>query len=176
MTASRTRMAAFAASAVLAGAGLTAVATAAPAGAVTAPACGNTAIAVSYVHPQGAAGHGSFVLHFRNASAHTCSLYGYPGLDALNSAGHVIAHAARTMRGYAGGAHVKAPVNITPAHYASATVEWMNFNPTTGGPCAFSKSVATTPPNTTHTVHLPVSVSVCSLQVHPTVAGTSGNN
>ena len=175
MTTTRTRAAALVASAVLAGAAV-GVVVAAPAGATTAPACGNAAVAVSYTHPQGATGHGSFVLRFKNVSAHTCSLYGYPGLDALNSTGHVLAHAARTMRGFAGGAHVKAPVNIAAAHYGSATVEWMNFNPTTSGTCAFSKSVATTPPNTTHTVHLPVSVSVCSLQVHPTVAGTSGNN
>jgi hypothetical protein len=174
MTTLRTRVAALGASATLAGAGL--VAAAGPAGATTAPACGNSAVAVSYTHPQGATGHGSFVLRFKNVSAHTCSLYGYPGLDALNSAGHVLAHAARTMHGFAGGAHVKAAVNISPAHYGSATVEWMNFNPVTSGACTFSKSVATTPPNTTHTVHLPVSVSVCSLQVHPTVAGTSGNN
>jgi hypothetical protein len=52
----------------------------------------------------------------------------------------------------------------------------LNFNPASSGSCTFSKSVATTPANTTHTVHLTVSVSVCALQVHPTVAGTSGSN
>jgi hypothetical protein len=51
------------------------------------------------------------------------------------------------------------------------THQAQNFNPVTSGTCTFSKSVATT-----HTVHLPVSVSVCRLQVHPTVAGTSGSN
>jgi hypothetical protein len=88
----------------------------------------------------------------------------------------VLAHAKRTMRGFAGGAHVKKTITVQPGHYASANVEWMNFNPVTSGSCTFSHSVATTPANTTHTVHLAVSVSVCSLQVHPTVAGTSGNN
>lgn len=39
------------------------------------------------------------MLLFRNISAHTCSLYGYPGLDALNATGHVLAHAQRTMTG-----------------------------------------------------------------------------
>jgi hypothetical protein len=79
------------------------------------------------------------------------------------------------MLGFAG-AHTEKIISITPGHYASATSEWMNFNPTTGGSCTFSKSVATDPPNTTHTVHLPVSVSLCRLQIHPTVAGISGNN
>ena len=88
----------------------------------------------------------------------------------------MLAHAQRTMRGFAGGVHTEKTVTVTPGHYASATVEWMNFNPVTSGACTFSKSVATTPANTTHTVHLTVSVSVCQLQVHPTVLGTSGNN
>ncbi len=61
-----------------------------------------------------------------------------------------------------------------PGGFASATVEWLNLNPVTTGDCTFSAAVAATPANTTHTVHLPVSVSICQLQVHPTVAGTSG--
>jgi hypothetical protein len=172
MTTTRVRAAVLIASATLAGAGLVGVASPAAAAA----ACGNTSLAVSNAQSQGATGHGSFVLLFKNVSRATCSLYGYPGLDALNAAGHVLAHAQRTMRGFAGGAHTEATVTIVPGHYASATVEWMNFNPVTSGPCTFSRSVATTPANTTHTVRLAVSVSVCRLQVHPTVAGTSGNN
>ena len=67
-----------------------------------------------------------------------------------------------------------ATVSLAPGGFASATVEWLNFNPATTGDCTFSASVAATPANTTHTVHLPVSVSICQLQVHPTVAATSG--
>jgi hypothetical protein len=173
MTSLRTRTAAVAASAALAAAGILATA---PGSGATVPACGNSSLTTTYAPPQGATGHGSFVLRFKNTSHSTCSLYGYPGLDALNGAGHVLAHAQRTLRGFAGGAHVEKTVTLTPAHWASATVEWMNFNPVTSGNCTFSHSVATTPANTTHTVHLPVSVSICRLQVHPTVAGLSGNN
>jgi hypothetical protein len=173
VTTLRTKAAVLAASLGLAGAGL--VLAGAPANAAV-PACGNAAIGISHTGTEGATGHGSFVLRFKNVSAHTCSLYGYPGLDALDVHGHVLAHAQRTMRGFAGGAHTERVISIAPGHYGSATVEWMNFNPTTGGSCTFSKSVATTPANTTHTVRYPVSVSVCKLQVHPTVAGTSGNN
>lgn len=173
MTTMRTRTAVLATCATLAAAGLVGAATNANA---TAPACGNASLAISHTPSQGATGHGSFVVLFRNTTHATCSLYGYPGLDALNASGHVLAHAKRTLRGFAGGAHTETTVNVTPGHYASATVEWMNFNPVTSGACTFSKSVATTPPNTTHTVHLPVSVSVCVLQVHPTVAGFTGNN
>ena len=142
----------------------------------TTPACGNSSLSVSATPAQGATGHGSFVLLFKNTSAATCTIYGYPGLDGLNSSGHAIAHAARTLSGFAGGSpsgiHT---VSVAPSQWASATVEWMNFNPVTSGPCTFSASVATTPANTSHTVHLNRQVSVCDLQVHPTVAGSTGN-
>lgn len=173
MTTLRTKAAVLAGSVGLAGAGL--LLAGSPANAA-APACGNSAVAVSHLHTEGATGHGSVVLLFKNVSAHTCSLYGYPGLDALDAGGHVLAHAKRTMHGFAGGAHTLGTVAITPGHYGSATVEWMNFNPTTGGSCTFSKSVATTPANTSHTVHFPIAASLCGLQVHPTVLGHTGNN
>jgi len=141
-----------------------------------APACGNSALTVSATAEQGATGHANFVLLFKNHTSHSCSLYGYPGLDALSASGHVLAHARRTLSGFTGGSrHGLQTVVVRPGRYASADVEWMNFNPSTGGGCRFSHSVAATPANTTHTVHLARAVSVCSLQVHPTVAGRSGN-
>jgi hypothetical protein len=160
---------------VLAGAGcLLAVPTSAFA---TAPACGNASLAVSATGEQGATGHGNFVLLFRNKTTHTCTLYGYPGLDALSSSGTVLAHARRTLTGFTGGSsHGLQTVVVRPGRYASADVEWLNFNPVTAGSCRFSHSVAATPANTAHTVQLARSVSVCRLQVHPTVAGTTGNS
>jgi hypothetical protein len=171
MTAVRLRALSLAGAAVLAA--TTSLALAPQSGAST-PACGNAALAVTHTPTQGATGHGSFVLLYRNVSGSTCSIFGYPGLDALNPAGHVLAHAARTLHGFAGGVTTETTTVLAPGGYGSATVEWLNFNPATSGPCTFSASVATTPANTTHTVRFPLSVSVCSLQVHPTVAGTSG--
>jgi hypothetical protein len=164
----------FAAAAVLAAAGC--VVTAASAAATT-PACGNTSLAVTATAEQGATGHANFVVLFRNKTLHSCTLFGYPGLDALNASGDVIAHAKRTLTGFTGGStQGLQTILVRPDHYASADVEWMNFNPTTGGSCRFSHSVAATPANTSHTVHLARSVSLCRLQVHPTVAGKSGNS
>ena len=74
------------------------LATASDAGAAT-PACGNGSLAVTRAPSQGAAGHGAFWVLFRNASHTTCSLRGYPGLDALDSHGNVLAHAQRTLSG-----------------------------------------------------------------------------
>jgi hypothetical protein len=145
-------------------------------GAVTLPACGNASLTVSASGAQGATGHGNVVLRFKNRTSHTCTLYGYPGLDALSGTGHVLAHARRTLHGFTGGSlHGVRTVVVRPGKQASADVEWMNFQPTTGGTCRFSHSIAATPANTGHTVHLARSVSVCDLQVHPTVPGTTGN-
>ena len=140
----------------------------------TSSACGNSSVAVSNSPSQGATGHSSFVLLFTNVGGTTCTLTGYPGLDARGSSNQVLAHAQRTLFGFMGGAAAVTTVTLAPGGLASATVEWLNFNPVTTGDCTFSKSVAATPPNTTKTVHLPVSVSICQLQVHPVVTGTSG--
>lgn len=173
MTNWRARLAATAVGGTLVAGGL--LATAGQADAAV-PACGNSSLAVTRAPGDSAAGHSRFLLLFRNVTHSTCSLYGYPGLDALDRYGHVMAHAQRTLSGYMGGPGVIRNVLIAPGGFASAVVEWVNFNPVTGGTCRFSTSVATTPPNTTHTVHLPASVSICRLQVHPTVAGTSGSS
>jgi hypothetical protein len=142
----------------------------------TVAACGNNAIGVIAGRSEGATGHGSFVLQFRNLTGSSCSLTGYPGLDALGSGGRVLRHARRTLSGFAGGASAVRTIVLAPDHRASATVEWMNFNPRTSGPCTFSTTVNTTPPNTAHTVNRRVSVSVCDLQIHPVVAGRSGRS
>jgi hypothetical protein len=136
--------------------------------------CGNRALAVRHTGLDGATGHGSFILLFKNTSRVTCTLVGYPGLDALGRRGIVLAHAAHIRLGFVGGSNVVRTVTVRPGHYASAAIEWMNFDPSNSGDCVFSRSVATTPPHTTHTVTFPMSVSLCDLQVHPVVAGTSG--
>ena len=173
MTTWRKKTAVLAVASALAGAGF--IAATAPANAAAVRACTSRDLRIAHTIPQGAAGHGAFVLLFKNISGSTCTLYGYPGLDALNGSGHVLAHATRTLRGNMGGAHAVRTITVRPGHYASATSEWLNFNPVTAGACTFSKYVKTTPANTTRTVQLTVSVSICRLQIHPTVAGTSGN-
>lgn len=149
--------------------------TAAHASGYTAPACGNHSLAVTNTPSDGAMGHSRVVLLFRNRSTSPCTLYGYPGVDALGSYGAVLAHAHRTLGGAMGGATSVHTVTVLPGHYASAVLDWANFNPATSGDCTFSSSIAVTAANTSHSTYLPVSVSLCSLQVHPTVGGTTGN-
>ena len=138
-------------------------------------ACGDTALTVAAGGQQGATGHSSIVLLFTNRLPIACTVHGYPGLDALSSSGAVLAHATRTMSGFAGGAHAIAVLTVAPGQTVSALAEWLNFNPVTSGPCTTSASIAVTPANTADTVPLPVHVTVCGLQIHPTVAGSSGS-
>jgi hypothetical protein len=147
-----------------------------PAGASSVPACKGALIHVTHGQGNGGAGHGDVVLRFRNISQKTCSLYGYPGVDALRANGTVLRHAHRTLNGYTGGAKKVKTIVLKPNHVASADLEWLNFNPTTGGDCKFSKSIEVTPANTKHTVPFKLSVSKCHLQIHPTVHGRTGSS
>ncbi|MBV9820755.1 MAG: DUF4232 domain-containing protein [Actinobacteria bacterium] len=141
------------------------------------PACGNSSLDYGVTRTDGFAGHSAFVLLYRNHTGAHCTLYGYPGLDAMASNGFVIAHARRTLLGSAGGSRKGVQlIDIPPGGYASATVEWANFNPATSGPCRYSAGVTETAPNTTRVVALRRSVSICSLQVHPTVRGWTGQS
>lgn len=147
-------------------------ATAGPAGATApVPSCRGALIALSHSPVQGAMGHGYVVLIFRNISQHTCSLRGYPGLDAIGRNGVVLAHARRTLG--PGAANTVRTIVLHSWQRGSSLVEWANFA-RNGHDCRFSRSIATTPPNTFRTFHRPVSVSVCNLQIHPVVRGTSG--
>ena len=161
---------------IVAGTAITAglVIGAAPASAQPVAACAGSAIRVGHNHPQGATGHGNVIIRFRNVSEHTCSLRGYPGLDALGSHGATLAHAKRALKGFTGGAKSVKTIVLKPNGLASADVDWRNFA-NNGGDCTFSHSIATTPANTAKTVHFRISVSLCNLQVHPTVAGGTGN-
>jgi hypothetical protein len=147
--------------------------TAAHASGYTAPACGNHSLAVTNTPSDGAMGHSRLVLLFRNKTHQACSLHGYPGVDALGGYGNTLAHAQRTLGGFGGATQVRT-ITVQPGHYASAVVDWANFNTHTNGDCTFSSAIAVTPANTSHTTDLQQSVSICSLEVDPTAAGTTG--
>jgi hypothetical protein len=171
----RTRIAAGLAAGVLATTGLALAAS--PAGATTVAQCRNHALHVSATHENGATGHGDLVLRFKNHSSHTCSITGYPGLDALDKFYRVLKHAKRTVSGFTGGSsHGVQTIVVHPGHYASADVEWHNFNFSTGHSCHLSHQISVTAANTTKALYFARQVSVCGLQVHPTVAGRSGSS
>lgn len=125
-------------------------------------------------NPEGAAaGHNSVVLTFTNSSTRTCVLYGYPGADALNASGHVVAHAKRSLTGYIGGTYAGL-VNVTlhPGQTASTILEG---NIGDGGPsCTAGVSLVVTAPNLFHSSPLAKAPYVCSFAIHPVVAGSTG--
>jgi Protein of unknown function (DUF4232) len=120
----------------------------------------------------GAGGHGSLPLRFRNTSAAACSITGYPGVAALSTDGREAVQAARTVRGYSGGLPSGAGipvVSVPPGWTAMAVAEWIETPTTAGATCVSYPAVLVTPPNTTHSTRVSVShLSVCrDLQVHP---------
>jgi hypothetical protein len=155
--------------------GLAGTAQAAAPAAVHIPTCKGALLHVSHGRTQGATGHGSVVLRFKNISQSTCKMRGYPGLDALGRGGRVLRHAKRTLNGFAGGAHAVRTIVLHSFQVDSALAEWHNFDFHNGHDCRFSAKIAVTPPNTFKTTRFPVHVSVCALQIHPVVHGRTGN-
>ena len=132
------------------------------------------------------AGHQGVPILFRNSSQTTCSLYGYPGVAALNSSGQQVVQAMRTPSGYLGGlapgATTPATVILGPGQTASALVEGID-NPLNGATsCPYYPAFLVTPPNTTTSAQVPVAsassqgMAGCTpIVVHPIVPGTRGS-
>jgi hypothetical protein len=145
------------------------VTSAGPAGAAAVASCHGSQLRITHGFQQGAAGHSYLPLRFQNVSATACTLFGYPGMDALGPNGGVLRHARRTP-----GPTPERTVLLMPGQFASAFSQWLNFNPATGGSCRHSAAIAVTPPNTFKTRRMNVQVNLCGLQIHPVVKGKSG--
>jgi hypothetical protein len=122
-------------------------------------------------------GHVGAPVLFRNTGSAACHLQGYPGVAALDDSGRQAAQAERTPQGYLGGLPFGASppvVELGAGETASALVE-ANNNPTPPATsCVSYPSLLVTPPDDTRSVNIALSMSGCSLQVHPVVAGDTG--
>lgn len=126
------------------------------------------------------AGHIVAVLAFKNTSTQTCTLVGYPGVAGLDSAGHQVVQATRTLNGYV---RVLPPnvvhppvVTLSPGQTASAIVEGSDVTVGNQTGCPTYPQLLVTPPNTTHSVLINFAMPGCiPVQVHPTVPGTKGS-
>ena len=166
--------------------GTTAPTTAAPVGttapaAVThsVPACTGSQIKVTPGQWGGATGHIGGAVLFRNTSRSTCSLYGYPGVAGLDSAGRQEVQATRVPRGFIGGLPTPTShpttVVLAPGAVASAVVEGVDVPSGNATSCPSYPSILVTPPGTRSSTHLSLAVPGCGgIQVHPVVPGTSG--
>lgn len=142
------------------------------------PECKLADLTVSATGSDGGAGHRLVVLVFTNSGSRTCSMYGYPGVAALDADGKQVAQAIRTRSGYMGGlrgTHLPTVV-LAPGRAASAGVEALGFNPTDGSACTAYQGLLVTAPDDTSSTHLPWGNDGCSgLEVHPVVSGTTGD-
>jgi Protein of unknown function (DUF4232) len=157
-----------------------------PAPATTAPSdrpapppetdCPLSQLAVSDQNGGAGSTHRSVILIFRNTSSVICHLTGYPGVAALNSNDQQIAQATRTLHGYLGGSTSAATVTLAAGASASATVEALAIDATTGNGCTPYAGILVTPPNETHSIKLAWPGDGCSsLEIHPVVPGTTGS-
>jgi Protein of unknown function (DUF4232) len=108
----------------------------------------------------GTAGSVYYTLEFTNLSSHACTLSGYPGVSAVNLAGHQLGSAASRD-------HTTAPHPVTLASGASATavlriVEAGNF-PTSACSETTAAGLRVYPPNLARAKVVPFPFSVCSL-------------
>jgi hypothetical protein len=139
--------------------------------------CPLSQLAVSDQKGSSGSTHRSVILIFRNTSSITCHLTGYPGVAALNSSDAQIAQAKRTLHGYLGGATSAGTITLAAGASASATVEALAIDATTGNGCAAYAGILVTPPNETHSIKLAWPGDGCSgLEIHPVVLGTTGSS
>lgn len=142
-----------------------------------APECVFGQLAVTSGYGAAATGHASDVLLFKNTST-TCTLTGYPGVAGLNSSGHQVVQAMRTLNGFMGGVPTgESPpiVTLAPGQVASAIVEGTDVPIGGAVACPSYPALLVTPPNTPQSVTLNTGLPGCSgIEVHPVVMGTSG--
>ncbi|MFC1438502.1 DUF4232 domain-containing protein [Streptacidiphilus sp. N1-10] len=143
------------------------------------PACTGGQIKVTPGQWGGATGHIGGAVLFRNTSRSTCSLYGYPGVAGLDSAGRQEVQATRVPRGFIGGLPTPTShpttVVLAPGAVASAVIEGVDVPSGNATSCPNYPSILVTPPGTRSSTHLALAVPGCGgIQVHPVVPGTSG--
>jgi len=129
------------------------------------PACVSSQLAVELGQGGGAAGSVGMVVSFKNTSNATCSLYGYPGMQMLDSGGHPIA--TEVIRGTS----TTVPsvpeqvVDVAPGAEASFDLGFPDGTGYGGAVCPTSTEVEFTPPNAVQPITVP-------LQIQPYGGGT----
>ncbi len=103
-------------------------------------------------------------------------MHGYPGADGLTAGGTHVVSARRTTNGYLAGVGLLGPepiVSLATGATASASIEGLLAPTPSQSACPIYTTLLVTPPNETHSVRLPAK-SLCDLEVHPVVPGSTG--
>lgn len=138
--------------------------------------CANGTISISTGASQAGLSHSGLPLLFTNTGSVDCALVGYPGAALVTGGGHQV-QVPRTPQGYLGGISPQAKADpvvvLAPGQTGSALLEGEDSS-ASGGACLAYASLLVTAPNQTVTSRLARALSICSPQIHPVVAGTSG--
>ncbi|MEU6586082.1 DUF4232 domain-containing protein [Nocardia sp. NPDC046763] len=132
-------------------------------------ACGAGQVDVTAAVMSPATGHRGVALTFSlTAGAAPCTLTGYPGVDT--GTGGPLLHADRTPRGYMGGlpqgSDEPPTVTLESGHPGTAVVEGVAVD-ASGNHCPLYTNLQVTPPNSTDTRTVTVTIDSCALHVHP---------
>ena len=121
------------------------------------PPCGNSELAVSIQTGFEGAGSASEELGFRNVGQSPCTLYGYPGVAALNAQGQQIVQGDRN-------GDLPSAVGLQPGAIAASLVSGSDGSlPQCAG--LHTDSFLVTPPNLTHSVEVAAANSFGSIAI-----------
>jgi hypothetical protein len=98
-------------------------------------------------------------LYFRNASSHSCTLFGYPGADLVTPVGGLLIHVPRRQ---ADAAH---HLTLNPGEDATADITAYAIDTSTGNDCARWGNLVVTPPNGFVSHSMPVDVPICDASI-----------
>lgn len=140
-------------------------------GKLLAPRCHTSGLRVYLVGTRGAAGTLAGDIAFRNRGAHTCFVFGYPGLGLENAA-----HGALPSRVTWGSTPARRDprphkVILQPGRAAFANLSWSDV-PVRSERCVQPRWLAVTPPDEFTHRHVPFRAPVCS-HGHLTVTALS---
>jgi hypothetical protein len=146
---------------------------------VTLPRCTPAQLRVSGVEANGAAVTGGWIVRFRNASAHECSLSGYASVRGINQWNGAVLTAAHTLNSYIGGSPSNKGIPTIDLKagggVASILIDFVSGNNIRA--CPYVTSLRVSVPHSTTVFTLKVRLQVCKhFQVHPFVFGLTGGN
>lgn len=142
---------------------------AAVAGTARESSCPTSALHLSFVSGQGAAGTAYMTYALSNVGPRTCTLYGYPGVSITDASGHTVQHPAQ--RGISQAPTRESTVTLARGSAAHFLLTSSDVIPSPGCPHAFTgTTLRVYPPNQRQALTTPHSGEFCNLHVGPVQA------
>jgi Protein of unknown function (DUF4232) len=133
-------------------------------------ACPTSGLRLSVGAGVGAGGTGYRTYYLTNTSTTTCTMFGYPGFSALDSAGHIAQHPAKrdaslNLAGN-GKAQPKRTITLRPGHRATFTVANTDTVPNPDCKVAYKTvAIQVYPPNQKQAIRTAQAAAICDLRV-----------